>query len=724
MPRYISLVHTTGHIRLFSSALALWALGGGALAPLDGQERPRPAPPVVADSGLSEAWNAPVAHAIAARAIEARAHVYADTSLRAFEATAQGHVYFLAGFQGEREVVRADQIALDVRWQAPNRALQTIVGRRHEIRLPTNIRYHIDHLSLVLDNFGDRIQLGDGDEVWNVLHPAAPGAPEFYDYRLADSLEIRIRDRAVRVFELELRPRDAADPGAVGSMFVDRESGAIARLRVTFTAAAYRDPDLVRIVLDLRSALWEGRYWLPAEQDLEITRSLSWFDFPVESIIRTRLRVLEYRLNGEPEFPLAHGQRVATLPEAALDGFDAWADPLYGGPLEVGDRSDRELEAALRDARRLVRPRALAGGERFQLALPNASAGLRARRAEGLLVGGGGAYRPSDSGSLSLWSGYATGIERPEARVTLTHELGPWSGTLDLALRSMEDVGPFAAASGVGQTLGLAFEGEDYTDPYFEDGGRLGLARQVGAGRFEVGASVLRQRSAALVMRTAFIGDRALRAVRPIDDGELAALDASLGVALGRALGAAWSAEARVEAATAVIGSFGFARVIARVRGERGGLGSPWAWSSDLVLGGAGGELPSQRLFILGGRGTLPGFPFRAWGGDRVALWRLEASRGLVSPWVRVRATAAAGWTALGGVGSDAASRFGAVETGGVRTAAGLGLGLFYDLLRIDVVRGLGEGPRACDAGGASECVARGDWVLLMSLNPLLWEIL
>ncbi len=272
MPRYISLVHTTGHIRLFSSALALWALGGGALAPLDGQERPRPAPPVVADSGPSEAWNAPVAHAIAARAIEARAHVYADTSLRAFEATAQGHVYFLAGFQGEREVVRADQIALDVRWQAPNRALQTIVGRRHEIRLPTNIRYHIDHLSLVLDNFGDRIQLGDGDEVWNVLHPAAPGAPEFYDYRLADSLEIRIRDRAVRVFELELRPRDAADPGAVGSMFVDRESGAIARLRVTFTAAAYRDPDLVRIVLDLRSALWEGRYWLPAEQDLEITR--------------------------------------------------------------------------------------------------------------------------------------------------------------------------------------------------------------------------------------------------------------------------------------------------------------------------------------------------------------------------------------------------------------------------------------------------------------------
>ena len=86
--------------------------------------------------------------------------------------------------------------------------------------------------------------------MWNVLHPAASGARGFYEYRLADSLEIRIQGRRSRVFELEVRPRDPRSPGAVGSVFVDRESGAIARMRFTFTKASYRDPELVSIVLD------------------------------------------------------------------------------------------------------------------------------------------------------------------------------------------------------------------------------------------------------------------------------------------------------------------------------------------------------------------------------------------------------------------------------------------------------------------------------------------
>ena len=227
-----------------------------------------------------EGWNGPRALQLIRRAQEARAYAYADSSLRSFYAEAQGHVYFLGEFRGEREVIRADQLALDVRWQAPDRAVQLIVGRRHEIRLPTDVRYHIDHLALVLDNFGDRIRIGDGDEVSDVLHPAAPASHETYEFRLADSLEIRIRDRTARVFELEVRPVDVRVPGVVGSVFVDRASGAIARMRLTFTKTAYVDRAIVGIVLDLRSAFWDGRYWLPAVQDLEITRSISWFEFP------------------------------------------------------------------------------------------------------------------------------------------------------------------------------------------------------------------------------------------------------------------------------------------------------------------------------------------------------------------------------------------------------------------------------------------------------------
>jgi hypothetical protein len=45
-----------------------------------------------------------------------------------------------------------------------------------------------------------------------------------------------------------------------------------------------------------------------------------------------------------------------------------------------------------------------------------------------------------------------------------------------------------------------------------------------------------------------------------------------------------------------------------------------------------------------------------------------------------------------------------------------VGLGVLYDLIRIDLVRGL--------AGGQPEDPVRGDWELLVSLNPLLWQIL
>lgn len=697
---------------LAGAVLALFTLPALSAGPVRGQAEaePRPHEEAARTPPTSADWDSPPTLDIVRRAIEARRHAYADSSLEAFRADVEGHVYFIGRFRGEDEVIRADQVALDVRWQAPDRAFQTIVGRRHEVRLPTDIRYHIDHLSLVLDNFGDRIRLGDGDEVWNVLHPAAEGALDVYEYRLADSLEIRLRDRAARVFEVEVRPRDPERPGVVGSLFVDRASGAIARMRITFTRASYRDPELDRIVLDLRSGLWEGRYWLPAEQDLEITRSLSWFDFPVETVIRTRLEVLEYRLGEGPGFTLAPGERVASLPTPSLAAYDGWHRSLWEGPLAEGERSDEELQRAVRGAGRLVRQRALAGDGPLQLSLPDASSGLRARRAEGLLVGAGGAARLDDRTRLSLWGGYASGTERPAARLALEREAGPWRAGLEARLRALEDVGT-RAASGVLQTLALAMEGEDYTDPFFEDGARLSLGREWSGARLDAGISVRRQRSAALAMEAIWFGSGPLRPIRPIDEGELVALDARLALPLGRALGAAWEASAAGEAATAAIGSFGFSRLTLGLRAERDRLGSPWGWSSEVLIGFGGGDLPTQRLFLLGGRGTLPGTPFRPWAGDRVALWRGEVSRRVWDPWVRVRLLGAAGATELTGVGAPAAARFGAVETPGARAAAGLGLGLFYDLLRIDLVHALDRGTGA-EGDGA--------WTLLISVDPML----
>ena len=676
---------------------------------LNAQTPPSPILPDTAaalDSAGPYAWNAPPALALIRRAMGARRHAYADSSLESFRAEVQGHVYFLGQFQGEREVIRADQVALDVQWRAPDRALQTIVGRRHEVRLPTTIQYHVDHLSLVLDNFGDRIRLGNGDEVRNVLHPAAPGAVGFYEFRLADSLKIRIRDRIVQLFELKVRPLNSADPAIVGSLFIDRDTGAIARMRLTFTSAAYRDPELVQIVLDLRSGLWDG-YWLPVEQDLEITRSISWFDFPVETVIRTRLEVIDYHLNDKFELAMASGQRVASYPKAALETFDEWVRPLYGGPIREGEYSDDQLARAAHDARSLIRQGGLTGGDRLQLSLPNASAGVRARRAEGLLVGAGGSYRIDDRTRISFWGGYPTSLEKLEASMVFRREFGRWTARVETKFHSVEDVGS-PAASGVVQTLALAVTGEDYQDPFFEDGGRISLEGELQRARIQVGGSIFRQRTANLLLHTALIGSPPLRAVRPIDKGTLAVLDGTLELPLGDVMGGSWRATLLAEAATGSIGSFGYGQMVLTIGARKDEAVAEWDWSSTVKFGISSGDLPAQRLFLLGGRGTLPGYAFRPWGGDRVALWRGDISRSVVWPWVRFRVQGSAGLTKITNTGVAAAGRFGITETPGVRGSAGFGLGLFYDLLRLDLVRGL----------------SHDDWVFLISLDPHIWGVL
>jgi hypothetical protein len=335
------------------------------------------------------------------RAIRARRHAWSDSSLRSFEARAQGHVYYLAGMEGEGEpggapqIVRADQVALSVRWQAPDRAVQTIVGRRSEARLPSGIRYHIDHLTVVLANFGQRIRMGEGTEVRDVLHPLAAGGPDHYDYRLADSMRIRDAEGETRLHRIEVRPKSSSTPGVVGEVHVEAASAAVARMRFTFTPPAYRDEDLARIEIDLENARWEGGYWLPARQSTTIRRESSWLDFPLAGVIRTELVVGDYRINSSEHVQLPRGTRVATLPDPRLRAYDGWREGLYDGSAarEVETADARQLRAR---ARELAQDRWLGGGRRWALHAPDLSSLFRVRRAEGALVGAGGRVRIDD----------------------------------------------------------------------------------------------------------------------------------------------------------------------------------------------------------------------------------------------------------------------------------------------------------------------------------------
>src|SRR5688572_30199831 len=171
----------------------------------------------------AQTWNDSRTLALVGRATERRAQQLADTGLVDYKASARGYLTFLAqlgeGFPDPPKIVKADELALEVYWRAPDLSKQRIVGRRDTLLLPTDISYHRDHLGIVQNNFPNIIRLGDGDEVRDVPHPLSAQGLEAYDYAISDSLRIQLPDRAVDVLEVRVRPKDDRAAAAVGAVY-------------------------------------------------------------------------------------------------------------------------------------------------------------------------------------------------------------------------------------------------------------------------------------------------------------------------------------------------------------------------------------------------------------------------------------------------------------------------------------------------------------------------
>jgi hypothetical protein len=282
-------------------------------------------------------WNDDRSMEIVEAAMRTRHHTFSDSSLRNFEVESEGHVYLLTDIEGQERLVRADQIALRIIWEAPNNISQTIVGRRFDQNLPSRIRYHVDHLAITVDNFGNSIRLGEGDEVAGVRHPIWRGAERHYDYRLVDSTEVRFSGGRARVYEVDVRPVRFDRPGLIGTLYIDRDTWAIARMSFTFTPISYRDPRLTGLDVDIENALWDGRYWLPARQVVEVRRSSNWLSFPISTTIRTEHLIGPYRINVERAEQIPLGEKIAAASPERLKAFDDWNSGLLDGPVEQAD---------------------------------------------------------------------------------------------------------------------------------------------------------------------------------------------------------------------------------------------------------------------------------------------------------------------------------------------------------------------------------------------------
>ena len=260
----------------------------------------------------SQVWNSAEARALAERATSLRARQLADTGLVDYHATAHGYVMFLAqlgdGLREPPRIVRADQLALEVYWRAPNFSKQIIEGRRDTLLLPTDIVYHRDHLGIVQNNFPDAIRLGEGDEVRDVPHPLSRVGLTRYDFAIDDSLTIS--PPPIRVYRVLVRPHDPTSAGIVGAIYIEPREGQVVRMVFSFTHRAFLQPELEDISVALENALVDGRR-LPNRQEIEIRRTGTWLDAPVV---------------GDHSLPLGHrqlcrqprrGRRSSAVPETS-----------------------------------------------------------------------------------------------------------------------------------------------------------------------------------------------------------------------------------------------------------------------------------------------------------------------------------------------------------------------------------------------------------------------
>lgn len=650
--------------------------------------------------------------AVVQRGIEAREQARPDSSLASYRTLAHGFVFFLGqvgpDLEGTPRLIKADELEVEVYWQAPATSKQVILGWRDGRWLPTDINYHRDHLGIVTNNFGDLIRIGEGDEVRDVPHPLAPGGPGHYDYRLTDSVRLRVRGGATLVVqEVEVRPRSLDSARVIGTLSLDVATGDLVRFRFSFTPAAYLDSTLEDISVSLENARVE-RWWLPSRQEIEIRRRVTWVDFPARSIIRGRWEIGEYELNPVVPVQVARGPAIGGLRQPSPERF-AWSAPLAELVRDAGRPvAQQDLDRVRGEIEAIVPGRMLSGLPRARPGLSSLSDLARVNRVQGLALGFGAGFRPGRTLTLRPRIGFGTSDRRLTADLVASWRRGPTTVTL-AGGRRLLDLNDRPRMSTVVNSLLAQEGGRDQGDYVLLDRARLGLevrpTRRLTLGLeggVERGHSVETEASPA---RGSYRPNPPLGAGR-LGVGRLtlgyvsASLDRGTAthLALGAEGGTGGAEYTRVNLAGDLQHPAGPAAILLRVEG---GLGSR--------------SLPRYRSFAIGGWGTLPGEPFRAYGGRQYALSHLEFRVPVPFPALPLGSFVSTGnrivlapFVAAGWAGEGIAGVPWRPSRGEVRPVAGLGLEWLHGLIRLD--------------GGVS--LRTGHFGLSVDVSREWWEVL
>jgi len=649
------------------------------------------ASPVVAQS-----WSSADALSLVRRAVDRREEARADSSLASYRSKAHGFVFFLAqvgeGLAEPPRLVKADELDVEVYWQAPDRSKQVILGWRDGRFLPTDINYHRDHLGIVTNNFGDMIRIGEGDEVRDVVHPLSPAGLEAYEFAIGDSLTIRSAQGQTVVREVQVRPRSFELPLVVGTLFLDAETAQLVRFRFSFTPAAYLDRQLEDISIVIENALYDQRYWLPYRQEVEIRRRSTWLDFPARGIIRGRWEINGYDLNVSIPSRVFAGAPIGGLVKPRPDD-STWAEPLRESIAGVAEPLNvQDMDALRVEVERIAGSRALGGLSSTRLAAGSVSDLVHVNRVQGLAFGAGAVLGFSAiRAQLRPSLGYGTSDGRVTGGLTLTLGKGVTRVALD-ASRRIRDVSDLPVIAPLVNSLMSQESGNDHGDYVLLNSAGLGVRyRLSGRTSLNLGASVEESQSVGV---SASPANGRYRDNPPLGTGirRVARLDlerASGGIAVRHDLQGRLSLEVGE-------GASDYLRATAEGRWVVS-LGASELLSRAYLGVGTDG-LPPHRSFVMGGRGTLLGEPFRAYGGRTAALAHVEWRFEVPFPVIPLGSFASTGRRMIvapflsAGYADSPLPGLPWVRTEGVRPVAGVALELFMRLIRVEGGIGLRDG--------------------------------
>src|SRR5690606_9368596 len=208
-----------------------------------------------------------------------------------------------------------------------------------------------------------------------------------YDFAVTDSVRVEGVTGAVTLTALSVRPKDFSRPLVVGTLYLDAATAQLVRFRFSFTPAAYLDRQLEDITITLQSSLWDGRYWLPYRQEVEIRRRFSWLEFPARGIIQGRWEIEDYGINADFPDAVFVGPAIAGLRRPG--GPDSlFAEPLADAIAAVASPLDERAMADIRaDIERIAGSNVLSGLPAARIGGAGVSDFARVNRVQGLALG-------------------------------------------------------------------------------------------------------------------------------------------------------------------------------------------------------------------------------------------------------------------------------------------------------------------------------------------------